>query len=63
MASKTISRTFKGAVYSLISAGEEGQEILHIRVVDGDGENIDLQLNIVNGRALAETLKLKIHSR
>jgi hypothetical protein len=59
MASKAPSRSFVGNVCSLISAGDEGQEILHIRTVDGDGDRVDIEFNVSNGKILAETLKLK----
>ena len=60
MAPRPASRSFSGSVYSLISAGDEGQEILHIRAVDGDGDRVDLEFDVCNGKVLAESLKLKV---
>jgi hypothetical protein len=60
MASRATPRSFSGSVYSLVSAGNSGQEILHIRAVDGDGDNVDLEFDVANGKILAETLRLRV---
>ena len=60
MSSRVTSRSFSGSVYSLVSAGDAGQEILHIRAVDGDGDNVDMEFDISNGKIMPETLRLRL---
>jgi hypothetical protein len=58
MVSKSTPRTFSGSVYTLIASKDDGQETLHIRILDGYGRSVDLELDVVNGRVLEESLAI-----